>query len=125
MKTSVLIPDELFERLKVRAAAEGVSVSALLIAGVSGPAVSSGDGPRLAELVAEAAALQDDCARLKRELAAARSKPASNGEAERAHPRPVSAVNLKAHHQSGPVLESAVPQIDGETGWSNLKGSKK
>lgn len=39
--------------------------------------------------------------------------------------KPPSEVDLKTHHQSGPVLASAVPVVDGSTGWSGLKGSDK
>lgn len=34
-------------------------------------------------------------------------------------------VDRTQHHQSGPVLASAVPVVDGNTGWSGLKGSEK
>lgn len=42
-------------------------------------------------------------------------------------PRPkiAQAIDIKTHHQSGPVLASAVPVVDGNTGWSGLKGSDK
>lgn len=76
---------ELRDRLKARAAADGTSVSALLIEGVSAP---SGDGQRLAELEAEVKRL--------RALSVDRSIQAVG---------PKRAVNQIGRHAAGPILE--------------------
>lgn len=71
------------------------------------------------DLAPELVALQDDVARLKRELAAARRSVEAVASVRIDPP-----VDLTKRHPSGPILDSVVPSVAGEVAWSNLKSGK-
>lgn len=127
MKTSVTLPDELFECLKARAVQDNTSVSALLARGgevVLGDAEPVGVSGELNTKLAAAIRRAEQAEARLGELVVTIERLESGREVGARLPPATRRVDAARHHSSGPVLASAVPVVDGNVSWSNLKGKR-
>lgn len=128
---------DLLAEIEAEATNAGITIGTAIVARLRGTpqAVSARpdmpvhvDAQVIADKDARIAGLEAELAKARKDLATAKADKAmvvaKGFPVERGSPEHVR-VDPARHHPAGPVLASAVPVIEGTTGWCGLKGGKK
>lgn len=131
---SLKISDLMWVAWQARAKVRGISLTALIIERMENDtqvriAVLEADKASLNDLLENALAIgtraHERIAYLEKEIEALRRErhDVDVRLLRRGPPLPAD-IDQKVHHSAGPVMKSAIPQIEGDTAWSGLKEKK-